>query len=275
MIRITTLIENSKGEHLGLKCEHGQAIHIDTGTHEVLFDTGQSGAFIENAANLRIDLSGLDFVVLSHGHYDHSGGFRALSDLGAGFELVVGKGFFEEKYAVSGDGGCEFLGNNFTADYLQEKNIHYSELASPLRELLPGIYVLGGFPRVHGDEVIRDRFRLLRDGTFVRDPFDDEIMLGVDTPKGLVAILGCSHPGMRNMLDAFASRLGKPIYAVLGGTHLVEASPEGLDAAMDYLKNANIGAIGVSHCTGPQATQKLKSSGAPYYHNGTGSTLII
>ena len=274
MIRITTLIENSPGEHLALKHEHGVSFCVEAWDRKVLFDTGQSGGFIDNAARLRIGLDDLDYVVLSHGHYDHSGGLRALSDISAGFELVVGEGFFAEKYAER-NGGYEFLGNDFTGAFLEERGIRYSELSGPVRELAPGIYALGGFPRIHPDELVNPRFKLLREGGFVPDRFDDEIMLVVDTPKGLIALLGCSHPGMRNMLDAVRERFGKPIHAVLGGTHLVEASPEGVRASADYLLGSEIGTIGVSHCTGAAAMKALAESEKNYYHNRTGSCLIV
>ena len=212
--------------------------------------------------------------MLFRSHYDHSGGLRALSDITAGFELVVGQGFFDEKYAER-NGGYEFLGNNFTEAFLDGRGIRHSELAEPVRELAQGIYVLGGFPRIHADEVINPRFKLLRDGGFVPDPFDDEVMLVVDTPKGLIALLGCSHPGMRNMLDAVRERFDKPIHAVLGGTHLVEASPAGVKASAEYLLGGEIGTIGVSHCTGTAAMKALGESDKQYYHNRTGSCMIV
>jgi len=275
LIRITTLIENTMGEHLALKNEHGVSFCIETGAHKVLFDSGQSGTFLENAAQLRVDLSDLEFVVMSHGHYDHSGGLLALSEKAKKFEVVVGKGFFDEKYAALPGGGYEFLGNNFTAGDLQTRKIPYSELTVPVRELVPGVFVMTQFPRIHPDEVIKERFKLFKNGEFVPDRFDDEVMLIVDTPKGLVALLGCSHPGMRNMLDAVKAHFKKHIHAVLGGTHLVEAGPEAFKASIDYLEHSDLGAIGVSHCTGAGAMKILGETESRYFHNRTGTSLVI
>ena len=199
---------------------------------------------------------------------------RDLITLTNRFELVVGKGFFNEKYAER-DGSYEFLGNDFTEDFLKERRIRYGELATPVRELITGVFVLGNFPRIHPDELINPRFKLLTQGEFVPDAFADEIMVVADTPRGLVALLGCSHPGMRNMLDAAKNRFSKPIFAVLGGTHLVEASRDCLRTSIGYLRSGDIGMIGVSHCTGKDAINVLADSESRYFHNRTGSSLII
>jgi len=274
MIRITTLVENTPGEHLALRHEHGLSFFLEINGKNILFDAGQSGAFLENARKLRLDPSSLEYVVLSHGHYDHSGGFRFLAELPGKRRLIVGKGFFEDKYAAR-NGGYEFLGNDFTRDFLIERGIPFTELSESSLELIPGVFVLSSFQRMHTDETINPRFKLLRQGRFIPDPFDDEIMVAVDTPKGIVALLGCSHPGMRNMLDAAKSRLGKPVRAVLGGTHLVEAGEPGLTASLDYLARDGIEVVGVSHCTGPAAMKRLENKDLEYFHNRTGSSLVI
>lgn len=92
-LSVTTLIEDSRGADPRLENEHGISFFIEKDGHEVLFDTGQTGVFVKNSSILDIDLSGLEYVIISHGHFDHSGGFRALTEIAGNFELVVGEGF--------------------------------------------------------------------------------------------------------------------------------------------------------------------------------------
>lgn len=273
-LKITILIEDTMGEHLALKNEHGISFYIEKDGHKILFDTGQSGTFLENAEQLQIDLSDLEYVILSHGHYDHSGGLRALTNVAKNFELIVGKGFFNEKCGFYNN-SYEFLGNNFNEEFLLERRIPCKFTNSDLNEILPGIYVITNFPRVHKDEVINPRFKILKGDSFVDDPFDDEVLVAVDTPEGLVVFLGCSHPGMKNMLDTAKNLLEKPLYAVLGGTHLIEAKEKSLKLSLDYLNDNEIKVVGVSHCTGEKAMTELSVSNDRYFHSGTGSSLIV
>lgn len=274
MLKITTLIENGTGEHRGLKAEHGISFCVEKDGRKILFDTGQSGAFIQNAALLGISLEDTEYVVLSHGHYDHAGGFRSLSGVVSSFRLMVGEGFFEEKYASRGP--CrDYLGPDFNEAWLREKGISYSFFGEDVREILPGAYLLSRFPRIHGDERIHPRFVLRRGGSFLPDLFEDEILLALDTSGGIVVLLGCAHPGMRNMLDGVKNRLGRPILAVLGGTHLVESKGVSLERSLRYFEEESVRIIGVSHCTGSEAVSRLRASSGNFFHNVTGSSLFL
>lgn len=273
-LKITTLIENSPGEHHGLQTEHGIAFFIEKDGHNILFDTGQTGLFTENAQQLNVDLTSLEYVVLSHGHYDHSGGLRALSHITTDFKLIMGQGFFEEKYAYKNN-AYEFLGNNFDESFLDQQNIQYQYVTQKCTELIPGVYVINAFPRIHDDEVINPRFKVLRNEAFESDSFDDEILLAVESSKGLVVLLGCSHPGMKNMLDSVVNQIKKPLYAILGGTHLVESDEGSLDKSLHYLQNDSLEIVGVSHCTGQNAIDQLAVSNTRFFQNHTGSSLFV
>lgn len=271
---VTTLIEDTIGTDPKLINEHGISFYIEKENHKLLFDTGQTGAFLKNAGHLGKDLSRLEYVFLSHGHYDHSGGLRALTGVSDRFELITGDGFFTEKYGFR-DNSYKFLGNNFKEDFIAEKGITSRVIRRDVEEILPGIYTITNFPRIYKDEIINPRFKLMRNGAFTVDTFSDEILLAIDTLKGLVIILGCSHPGIKNMLDAVRRLLGKPVYAVLGGTHLIEASEESLELSLEYLTKSEIKVIGVSHCTGQKAMSVLSNSGGRYFHNSTGSSFVV
>ena len=274
MVRITTLIENFPGEHRGLSTEHGISFYIEKDDSKILFDTGQSGAFLTNAARIGIDLLDTKYVVLSHGHYDHSGGFRSLLPVAGDFTLWTGGGFLTPKYGFR-KGAYDFLGNDFDETFIKERDIEHKTTSSPIKEIAPGVYILADFPRIHTGETINPRFVIEKNGVFGPDPFDDEILLVVETPKGLAVLMGCSHPGMRNMLDAVTERLKGSIAAVLGGTHLVEASGAVLEKSLGYLKDAGIPFIGMSHCTGKEATERLEAECSGFFRNTTGTSLFL
>ena len=273
-VKITTLIENSQGEHFALKNEHGLSFLIEKDNYSVLFDTGQSSNFLFNAAELRLDIAGVTHVVLSHGHYDHSGGFRSLVRVHTAFELILGPGFFGEKYG-SRNGSYDFLGNNFDEDFLAAENITYRFVENQLTEIVDGVYVINGFARTHADEQISPRLVLRKDSGFEPDLFEDEVLVAVDTPKGVIIILGCAHPGMKNMIDTVKALLGRPVFAILGGTHLVEASRENLEKSIGYLSDETLCVVGVSHCSGKKAMDILEASNSRYFHNCTGTALFV
>lgn len=272
-LKITTLIENSQGEHLGLKTEHGISFYIEKDDTRLLFDSGESDAFIYNANRLNIDLKKTDKVVLSHGHYDHTGGLVALNEIFTDYELFLGTGFFEEKYGYRNN-SYEFLGNCFTEEDLISKKIKYSFVSNRKTEIAEDIFIITNFIRNNDDEIINPRFKLYKNNSFIPDPFNDEVLIAIKTPKGIVVLVGCSHPGIKNMIDTVEKEFDQEVYTVLGGTHLVEANEKSLAKSVEYLGNSNIKILGVSHCTGAVGVKKLEGK-KNFFHNSTGSMIYL
>lgn len=273
-LRVTTLIEDSAGENVSLQHEHGLSFLIEKDGHSLLFDTGQSGAFVQNARRLGKRLEDVEIAALSHGHYDHTGGVLSLADTARSFELYLKECIFRKKYA-SKEGRYEFKGNAFNQEDLRNLGISYRFLEEDCTELLPGVWLVTNFPRKYADETANPRFVVEEAGEYRQDRFADEVVLALETSRGLVVLLGCSHPGVRNMLDHVKGQLNRPIYAVLGGTHLVEADAKRTADTVEYLLREVSGPIGVSHCSGRAAMEQLQAATPRYFHNKTGSVFEV
>ncbi len=276
-IRITTLVENSIGEHLGLIHEHGLSFLIEKGEESYLFDTGQGDAIIRNARKLSLDLFKVKNIIISHGHYDHSGGIQSLlAEGGKDFhpDIHIHKDFFLPKYGLVNN-RSEFLGNDFTRKDLEDHGCNVHEHEKGLISIGEGVWILGNFEKSHSEEIINERFKVMTDKGFEPDLFTDEIMVIVKSPKGLILLAGCSHPGIMNMIDTVRSHFSQEIYAVLGGTHLVEAGEKQLESATKYLFDLKCEIIGVSHCTGMEVMETLNKTNSRFFHNRTGSSLIL
>lgn len=274
-IEITTLIENKKGEHLGLFNEHGISFYIKKDNEAILFDTGQSDKFLKNAEQLGVDLSNIKQIILSHGHYDHTGGFIHLVEkLGNSFSLNISKCFFDKKYGFNGL-AYEYLGNNFDETYLKKKEISVNYIEKDMVEITNDIYLFSNFEQICDYEEINSRFRKLVNNEFVVDKFQDEVVVGVKTEKGLLVILGCCHSGVVNILETITKRSGESIYGIIGGTHLVEANNKRIVHTLEYFEEKDIKILGISHCTGEKAIKELKKYEDKFFYNSTGTSLIL
>lgn len=274
---ITTLIENHGGEHKTLHNEHGIAFLIEHNGTSVLFDSGQSERFLFNARTLNRDLRSVDHFVLSHGHYDHTNGLPFfVRDVSERFSLHVHRHFFDRKYASDGI-STAYLGPSWDLEWAQEQSFSLESVGGDGYEVVPGVHIVTNFLRTQPLETHNPRFlvaRTDRDELEI-DDFRDEVALVVETKRGLVVIVGCSHPGIMNMLDTVRERFSNAIYAVLGGTHLIEARGERLTAALKYLENSSIERLGLSHCTGDRAMNALERDSSVFYRNVTGTSLRV
>ena len=250
-MRVTVLVENDTARP-DLRSEHGLALWIETGEHSILFDTGASDAVVANATLLGIDLSTADAIVISHGHYDHTGGLAAVARRAGGAAIYAGPNVTEPKYARK-EGGLREVG-------LDHQTInavaHRLRVAQDDQILVPGVHVVSGFPADFPLPADNDRL-LVRGPEGMRpDPFTDEIALVVDTREGAVLISGCSHSGIGNIVAKALSRTGQ-LVGIIGGFHLHK---EGDQTVREVAKSLEgIARIHTAHCTGSQAVDTLRS----------------
>ena len=139
---------------------------------------------------------------------------------------------------------------HYTKLYESRERINIKKVSEGITYLAENIMVFHDFTKVTDYEKRNSRFFLKEKDAYVPDDFRDEIALGIITKKGLVIIGGCSHVGIVNILKTISERVNLPIYAVIGGTHLVEADESRIQKTMDAFKEMNIQLIAVSHCTG-------------------------
>ena len=264
-MRVTTLIENTnRGQHAGLKAEHGLALFIEWEDRALLFDTGMSGDFVSNANKLEVNLCRAEGAVVSHHHYDHGGGLEALLNTCPGMPVYLHASASTRRWFSAFRLLKRPIGIDPTVFTSHPDNFHYLDAD---REVLPGVHVLTSierrYPAPRGN-----RFLYVEvDGKLQHDPFDHEIVLAIEERGGLVVFTGCSHNGIRNMVAEVVRRFpGKEIHAVFGGFHLVgipilntmaesEAEVSSLGKALlDY----PVGRYYSGHCTGPKAFRVLQ-----------------
>lgn len=271
-MKITILMDNYSDRDSRLVAEHGFSCLIETPQAKVLFDTGQTGAFIRNAELLEKDLSDIDAIVISHGHYDHTGGLKPLSEhVGLhSISLWTRAGFFDKKYSKS-DGSVHYRGPDFSEVGLKDMHLVHKVVHCPVLEIFPNIYAVGMFERRFELEQPNPHFLVQRNASMQIDDFSDEIMLVVDSGASLTVLVGCSHPGILNMVEAVLERFDKPIGALIGGIHLNKASLEHIQQVIGCLIEKNISMLGLSHCSGDLTLEILQQHAGTFIKQSVGS----
>lgn len=274
-IHITVLAENSAGA-AGLMGEHGLAFWIEVGDRRILFDTGQGLVLEHNASKLGIDLSQADDLVLSHGHYDHTGGLPRLLPRLSGTRVYVHPAAFERKFHLAEDGKVREVGSPPNVREALEQSDVTRVSTTEATEIIPGLQVTGEIPRCTDYEDTGGRFFKDADCT-VADPLLDDQALVIRDGDRIVVILGCTHSGLVNTLKHAATMTGtRRIHAILGGMHLLNASPERIERSLDALERYGCDVIGPCHCTGLRAVAAMLGRWPERIRSiSTGTRLVI
>ncbi|MFA4989386.1 MAG: MBL fold metallo-hydrolase [Candidatus Omnitrophota bacterium] len=186
---------------------------------KVLFDTGENGEWlIENMRSLGVDINKIEAVVISHDHWDHTGGLWRILKEKKGLKLY----------------GCSGFSNEFK-DKVKAAQAKLIEVAK-VTEITPGIYTTGEIPGIYHGKYMPEQAVALK------------------TQNGLTVITGCAHPGILKILEKLkAGFLAEPIYLVLGGFHLMESEKRAIEVVAENFKKINIIKAGPTHCSGDMA----------------------
>ena len=244
-----TVISDNRSNNPAFETEHGLSIFLQTEQRKILLDTGASDVFTRNAALMGIDLSDVDYVFISHGHSDHAGGLRYLSEHNQQAKIIVSPDAMSGRF-FSKRGNL----HSITAEWPEISDERLIKIEHTC-EIADGIQVIAHIPQIHPmpkgntNLYVQDT-----DGSFVHDDFSHEIALYVD---GLL-FTGCAHNGLENILAACPW----PVHTVVGGFHLLDGlqSEEEIAALTQRLKtNYPNTHFYTSHCTGDKVFEVMQT----------------
>jgi 7,8-dihydropterin-6-yl-methyl-4-(beta-D-ribofuranosyl)aminobenzene 5'-phosphate synthase len=255
-VDVTVLVENMAGNP-SLLGEWGLSFLIETGKHRVLLDTGGGRTLIENARALKVDLSKLDAIVISHGHFDHTGGLEKTLQACGPVDLFIHPAAFATRYFKEGSRVVKDE-NPLSPDGLRGRVRNLHETLKPTA-VCEGLMVTGEVPRENDfEDTGVGNFIFLDPELKAPDLVPDDQAVYFRVPEGVVILLGCAHAGVINTAR-YVSKLagGEKIYAVMGGTHLISASPARIQKTIEALRELGVQKILLSHCTGVNAYAEL------------------
>ena len=260
-MKIITVIENSEGK-AGCVAAHGLSFYIETKKHKILMDMGPSDLSLDNAKVLGIDLAKVDTAVLSHGHYDHSGGLMSFAKL-------------NEKAIIymQDSAGKEYYANDGTDESPIYKYIGIDKKISELPNLkmISGDYTIDDEAelftinkRTHPLPFSNKRILIKKDEKYKQDNFEHEHYLRICSEGKTVLISGCAHNGILSIMDSYRQKYGDDPDFVISGFHLMKATPynemqrkevENIAKELKGYKSK----FYTGHCTGAEGFEILKS----------------
>ena len=281
-ISVTALVENTSGKP-SITGEWGQSLLVEADGQKILFDTGPSALITKNAAALGVDIASVDRIVLSHGHYDHTGGLQEvltkIHESGKhpdGIEIIAHPDIFSPKYFYIKDFVEKYIGIPFPREELEALGGRFNLSKAPVR--LSENMLTTGEVEISVDFEKIDKDLHVKDGqAHVHDKLADDLGIIIKTGQGLVILLGCAHRGIVNTILHAQKVAGiKEIYAVIGGTHLISADKEQMQSTIVAVKGFNIKKLGVSHCTGLKSAAILahEFEGA-FFFNSAGTKTVL
>lgn len=259
-VEVVVLVDDYSG-FTRLLAEHGFSALVsvsyeDDRVFKVILDTGSSGkVLLENASSLGEDLKFVDVIVLSHRHYDHSGGLARLVRVAGGRPVIAHPDLLKPCYSKSRG----FTRFNVGLSPMVRSSLQKFELVlakEPL-ELVPGVWFLGEIERHYDNSYAVRDFKTVYDGVLVDEPLLDDTAIAVSIDEKAIVIAGCSHSGIANIVRQARKLTGAKEIAVLGGFHMAAADTETVARVVEDLVNEGVLSVYAGHCTGLRGEAKL------------------
>ena len=254
------LVEN-KTDNPGVTAEHGLSIYIKAHGHKILFDAGATDMLIANAEEMKINLSEVDTAVISHGHYDHTGGFPAFCEKNDKAKIHIHKNAFRESFGFE-DGKMDEVtcGIRWTKPEMDSMRDRIVFTDGPL-QLDKNICITGTVPFAKGFSPTEKFFYKSESGELIEDDMSHEQCLVIKEKSGLYIFSGCSHRGAVSALNAGKSMFpGERVAVFVAGMHLYSASAEDRNKVVEQIAAENLDKIMPVHCTGIKAICDLKTA---------------
>ncbi len=257
--QVICLVDNHVHPGSHLWGEHGVSYLVEWNGKRVLFDTGQTGdVLLHNMKVLDVTFP-VDALVLSHGHYDHTGGLPTVLERQSGLSVYAHPDLYAEHLAIHGE-QVSPIGPPVDEAALRAKS-HLLYSREPI-EVVPGIWTSGEIPRQVPFEVFSSRSLVIHNekGELVPDPVWDDMALVVQASAGLVVLFGCGHAGIINTLRHVRETRQQQVIAIAGGIHLAGASAGRLEATVQAMEElGEIPQMWLGHCTGDQVVAYFAS----------------
>ncbi len=251
-MKIYTLAEDYAGYESPFLAQHGISFLIEYKGKKLLFDAGQNAApILYNMKLLGLDPRDVDYIFLSHCHYDHTGGLvEILKETGKRIPVIAHPTIFRKHFITKPH--LRHVGLPFTREEVEK----YGELflSEEPFQIIEGLYSTGEIREKEDFERTNLEVYTLSKGRLVRDELRDDMSIAIKTPKGLVVVSGCSHAGIISIVEHSMRLTGeKKVRAVIGGFHLIEANEDRIRMTVEAFRQLGVEEVYTGHCTGLKA----------------------